>query len=379
MKLQMIETALTAGKVLSIGAWYVKRGLERQGHYVDVNDSPRDGYDAELISAHHVTDYKHIVKMPKVSPVRIIGGHALYSNHKPLIPFTDYLCFGEWDLGFKDFSELTNETRVENPLPSLEPYLNHDGTNSKAWYLEIARGCPSKCAYCELGNSTSYRVRSFEDIKQAIDHCDFSKTRKVNLFAPDEASHPNYDEVLEYIVERGGFPSGFGSMRIQKAQKLGGLRPNTLIRVGVDGLTEERRFSVGKRISDKKIIEYFRAMVEHGHVNFKMFMIFGYEGETLSDFDKFARIMNHVLSLPVKKNISLRIKWTPFIPQPGTPLARMIPQYDMNMVSRIKKWHQIYRQPKRTPGFHVENDGIMSKQSHKYQCELMTAGEDYFL
>jgi len=386
MKLQLIETALTASKVLSIGAWYVKKGLERQGHTVDVCDSPQKGYDAELISVHHVTDFKTVVNMPKRSPYRVIGGHALYTNYKPLIPFADFLCFGEWDEGFINIEELHSHPSVNTskfqhmyPLPVLQPYLNHSGTNSAAWYIEIARGCPYACKYCQLGNTIPYRKRTFKEICQAIDLCDFSLTRKVNLFAPDEASHSDYDDILLYIQKKGGFPSGFGSMRVEKARKLKGIRANTLIRCGIDGLTEQRRFSVNKRIADHDILSYFKTMIHIGHVNFKMFMIFGYEGETLTDFDCWARVMNHVLNLPLKKNAALRIKWTPFIPQPGTPLKNDHPQYDLGMVKKIQKWHLFHRQPMRNPGWHVENDGIMSQQNHKKQCELTTASEDYFL
>jgi len=379
MKLQMIETARTGEKVLSIGAWYVKQGLERQGHVVDVQEYPIPGYDGELFSVHHVTSFKQVVNTPKVSPVRVIGGHALYSNHKPLIPFADYFCFGEWDNGFEKFSDITNESRTLETLPLLRPYLNHEGTNSKAWYIEIARGCPYKCAYCELGNSVPYRYRTLSEVQQAIDACDGKQSRKVNLFAPDEASHPYYDEILQYIMEKGFYPSGFGSMRVEKAQRVRGLRANMLIRCGVDGLTEARRFAVGKRITDKDILNYFRIMMEAGHTNFKMFMIFGYEGESLQDFDQFARIMNHIRNIPVKKNTSLRIKWTPFIPQPGTPLAGMTPHYDRNMVKKILSWHKIHRAPKRAPGLHIENDGLMSERNHAEQVRLMTATEEYFL
>jgi radical SAM superfamily enzyme YgiQ (UPF0313 family) len=385
MKLQMIETALTAEKVLSIGAWYVKRGLERQGHTVDVHDTPQEGYDAELISAHHVTDYKHIVTMPKVSTVRVIGGHALYSNHRPLIPFTDYFAFGEWDSGFQNFDELVLPKsdnisfRVETQMPPIEPYLSIN--HPKTWVVEIARGCPYKCKFCEIGNIQKYRERSYDEVKSGIDLCNTNITRRINFIAPESSSHRSHKDILKYAKHAGFFSSGVGSARLDHAKQLSctGIPINTLIRVGVDGLTEQRRFSVGKRITDRMIFDYFRQMTDVGHVNFKMFMIFGYEEEVLQDFDQFARIMHHVLSLPVKKNTSLRIKWTPFIPQPGTPLASMKPRYDRDMVNKILSWHETHRHPKRSTGIHIENDGLMSQRNHAEQVRLMTATEEYFL
>lgn len=216
MRIQMIETAQTASGCLSIGAFYVKCGLERAGHQVDIHSAPQQGYDCECISVHHVTDFERVVNMPKHSPIRVLGGHAFYSNPRPLIPFADYICLGEWDSGLENFeglprmeSVITCSTwrigqslptyRIETQLPPLRPYLNHDDTKSAAYYIEIARGCPFACHYCELGHSIPYRRRSLQEITQAIDMCDLTVTRKINLFAPDESSHPDYDAILDYM------------------------------------------------------------------------------------------------------------------------------------------------------------------------------------
>lgn len=397
MRLQMIDTAATSVKGISIGAFFIKSALERAGHQVSISDSPQQGFDAELFSVHHVTDFERVVKFKKVSPLRICGGHAFYTNPRPLIPFADYLLLGEWDSGFAQNNLINKESqymidsaswhkgealpspRLESPLPPLLPYLNHDDTGSAAWYIEIARGCPFACHYCELGHSVKYRKYAKQAIFDAIDACDFSRTRKVNFFAPDEASHPDYAELLDYVLSKGAFPSGFASMRVDSSKKLTTLRNNTLVRCGVDGLTEATRKRVGKNISNQMLYEHFERLTQEGHTNFKMFMIFGYEWETLDDFDEFERTMRRILALHLKKNVSLRIKWTPFIPQPSTPLAASIPHYDREMVAKIERFHLLFAKPKRTPGFFVENDGLMSERTHRHQCELNFADEDYFL
>lgn len=395
MNIQLIETAKTQGSVLSIGAFFVKSALERAGHRVTIQDAPKDGFDCEMFSVHHVTDFRAVVSLPKKSPLRICGGHALYTNPRPLIPFSDYLFLGEWDSGLSKISECLyhpsvidcrrwkvgqpiTSARVETTLPPLIPYLNHDETNSIAYYLEIARGCPFACHYCELGHSVPYRRYDKREIMDAIDQCDLTRTRKINFFAPDEASHPDYAELLDYVLSKGAFPSGFASMRVDTVRKLSTLRKNTLIRCGVDGLTEATRLRVGKKITNQMLVEHFQRLAQEGHTNFKMFMIFGYEWETLSDFDEFEKTMRRIFALPLKKNVSLRIKWTPFIPQPSTPLAQSTARYDMEMVKRIERFHLLFARPKRTPGFFVENDGLMSEKSHRQQCELNFADEGYF-
>jgi radical SAM superfamily enzyme YgiQ (UPF0313 family) len=154
------------------------------------------------------------------------------------------------------------------------------------------------------------------------------------------------------------------------------VKANTLIRVGLDGLTENTRFKVGKKITNQMVIDYFKYLLDAGHVNFKIFMIFGYEWERLSDFEEFEKLMRQVNLLPKSKNVSIRIKWTPFIPQPCTPIGNTIPKYDYSMVDKINVWHALNARPRREPGFFIENDGLMSKKSHDRQIALTIGDEN---
>lgn len=390
----MIEATEKKG---SVGTFYIANALRIKGHSVDFVSVPQSGYDYELFSVHHVTEYKKIVQMPQKSKIRIIGGHALYSNPRPLVPFADLLCLGEWDTGLNDLEALTVHenvikrigwqngqalpcARIESPLPKLIPYLNHENTGSVAWYIELARGCPFSCTYCELGNSVKFRPYSKEQILEAIQQCDLSKTRKINLFAPDEASCTFYDELEDFIKVFGGYTSTFRSMRVDTFNKnIHRIKNNVLVRLGIDGLTEETRFRVGKKIKDFDLVNFFESMTEKGHVNFKIFMIFGYPWEQIEDFKRFERVMERILRIELKKNSFIRIKWTPFIPQPSTPLAGEKPIYSQEMVEKINNWHTKKAKPKQTPGFFVSCDGIMSSRSHRDQVDLMTATENYFL
>ncbi len=396
MRLQLIETIEHRG---SIGAFYLAQRLREKGHLVDCLPQTESGYDCELISAHHVTEFAKIVSMPKKSKIRIIGGHAMYCNPRPLIPFSDFVYVGEADGADTDIDFLMDTENsincklwrngdnipppyVVKKLGEVPPCLNHEGTQRRAWYIEVARGCPFKCSYCELGNSVPYRQRGIDHIKKAIDQCDAGITRKVNLFAPDEASYKWREEAMDYISEKGFFPAGFSSMRVDTMKhNVKKLRANTLIRVGIDGLTEETRFRVGKRITDNDIIQHFARLIESGHVRFKMFMIFGYTWEKIEDFSKWEDVMFKIKRLPLKKNVSLRIKWTPFIPQPSTPLSGFQNTiYNAKMVDKIMRWHLLNRKPGRNNevGFYIENDGIMSAKSHRLQCDLTYADETYF-
>lgn len=394
----------------SIGAFYVAELARSLGHTVDfiAPNTPRYHYDVELVSIHHPNDYPRFQVTPKHGKIRIVGGHVTYNNPRPLIPLTDVLCLGDgeewierallildnepldalrqlpgtivskyWHIG----DTLPSRNYCE-PLPDNPAYLNRPNTLSATWYIEIARGCPYRCDYCELGNAMPYRYRPTVDILQLLDNLDTLQSRKVNFFAPDHASHPGYVEIMEYAKTL-GLRESFGSYRLDRILRMAKkgvlpFAPNQLIRVGIDGLTESTRNRVHKRITNRQIVDYFRMMVDRGHINFKIFQMFGYPWETLEDFNEWERIMGIVLSIPVRKSISLRVKWTPLIPQPESPLGDATAKYDLAMVKRIRSWHQRVREPKSRPGWHVESDGLMSKRSHAKQIHL-TRGDETLL
>lgn len=404
MKVCMVE-ACEPDERGSIGAYYVAHHAERAGYPVDRLNDTSDGYDVELISVHHCSDFPRLAAIPKRARWRIVGGHPMQNNPRPVIPWSDAVFIGEAESHIGPALDAVRQngieglrgrpgwiissehkrgdrlpaTQMEKPLPDNPPYLNRPGTPSAAWYIEIARGCPYSCAYCDLGHSASYRRYRVEQLIKVLDQCDLSKTRKVNFFAPDEASHPQYAELSQYLDGK-GFTSSFMSMRIESLMKNDPpIAHNATIRVGIDGLTEATRKRVDKPITDQMIIDYMQRWVSRGHVTFKMFMIFGYPWEQLSDFDQWSAMMRRVMRIDLHKNAHLRIKWTPFIPQPSTPLRDAVPRYDPAMVQKIQQWHALNRRPKRVPGWHIENDGLMSARSHQMQVTLTTGDEAVLL
>lgn len=393
----------------SMGCRYVINSANAAGFSVDYltpQQSPSKSYDVELVSCHHCTDFPRLKALPRIAPLRIVGGHPTTNNIRPAIPFGDVFCLGEGETWIahvlarlndgahaRDLADLPGTiipTRgmageipagnTEAEVPKHPPYLNRSGEgHARVWYLEMARGCPFACHYCELGWAWKYRMQDTDWLLEQIGGIDTKQSNRVSLFAPDEASHPGYHAILDRIHQR-RMVTSFGSMRLDViVRKNLPFKSNMLIRVGLDGLTESTRMRVGRKITDDAVWEYFRYMTDRGHHNFKIFMVFGYPWETSKDFDEWKFLWDRISRIPRKKNAHVRIKFTPLIPQPSTPLGDAAPQYHHELAGRIAEWFTHVKTPYSQPGWYVANDGLMGARSHELQCRLTLGDETTLL
>lgn len=388
----------------SMGCQYVMNAARNDGWDI-VYEYPRTTpVDLELVSVHHCTDFPRLAQMPRLSRLRIVGGHPTVNNIRPAVPFADAFCIGEgetWivhalrrlndDLSTtaiddlpgtlipRGYSGVIPRGNTEESVPRHPAYLNVGrGNHARVWYLEMARGCPFRCSYCELGWAWKYRLQDTSWLLSQIDGIDRLQSRKVSLFAPDEASHPGYGDILERIHQR-RLTTSFGSMRLDVILKKNlPFKSNMLIRVALDGLTEKTRFQTGRKIRDEEVYEYFRFMADRGHRNFKVFMVFGYPWESTSDFDDWEALWERISRIPVRTNARVRMKFTPLIPQPSTPLGDCEPQYRAEMINRIKCWFDRVGKPWTRPGWFIHNDGLMSQRSHRLQV-MLTRGDENLL
>lgn len=388
----------------SMGAHYVREAAQWAGFDVRYQTpEDRTPCDVELVSVHHCSDWPYLAKLPRIAPVRLCGGHVSINNVRPGLRFADAWCIGEGETwiahalhrlnngqSVDSLSDLPGtiigmgngvvpKGNTEPEVPKHPPYLNRDGDgHARVWYLELSRGCPFSCSYCELGWAWKYRMQDTQWLLEQIDKIDLTLSRRITLFAPDEASHPGYHDILDRIHQRKMITS-FGSMRFDVIMRKNlPFKPNMLIRVAVDGITEATRLKVNRKQTNQNIYDYFRYMSDRGHANYKVFTIFGYPWEQLEDFGEWEFLWSRIRAIPRKVNAHVRIKFTPLIPQPSTPLGDCEPVYDERMAERIKQWFAAVRSPRTRPGWFIENDGLMSRASHAEQVRLTRADESYF-
>jgi radical SAM superfamily enzyme YgiQ (UPF0313 family) len=386
----------------SIGVEFVRRCALAVGAVEAANG---DMCDIELISVHHCLDLLRLSMMERTGGIRIVGGHLMAINPLPAIPYADVICCGEGEswvaaaftrlagqfdpqalrglpgtLICEGFDGAVPEPVWEPGVPRHAPYLNRGSKgHDRTWYLELSRGCPFSCHYCALGNVVPYRRQNADYLANEIAGLDKSVSRKLSLLAADEASHPSYGSLLTF-ARQCGFQTMYGSVRADMVMKRDILFPKQmLLRIGIDGLTETTRIRVGKPITNDQVVQYFKAMTAAGHVNFKAFLVVGYPWETAYDVDEWVALWERVRAIRRETNAHVRIKITPLIPQPKTPLAGVGARYDLMVHSRLAKWVSVIASPRHSgrPGWFFEQDGtVMSRKNWTLQCRLVAGGID---
>lgn len=141
----------------------------------------------------YVTKLK--AKLPKLNT--ICGGAHASARSEDMLKYFDAVCTGEGEESIKDIIEMAEQGRVEGIITgkkvlNLDDYRVFPRKMVSLGPIEIVRGCPSGCAYCQTPQLFRGRLRH-RSIDFIVDEIKFALSRKgfadVRFIAPDALSY----------------------------------------------------------------------------------------------------------------------------------------------------------------------------------------------
>ena len=324
MKIAIVDSNYADNKFIGLSASWLHWELNKLGVY------PSNADNANIIlvtvsSQQGIGDVKRrLNKINNKNAKVILGGGGCYA---PAVfnDIADAICVGEGrnfintlvQKSYEDACQLPNvwipgEDRTVIPdigFPwECPPLLHPDGTIR----LFAARGCKSKCLFCQTGWQSPYIVNPNTDLLKYQFNYQKQLGKRVAL-----VTNNGVDNLM---MGSGGHE--FLSLRLAGIKKL--LEQKTIsrkvvksVRIGVEGLSERLRMAVSKPISNEDLFNCSVDLLSKG-IGVTWFFITGLPNETEDDYLEFRETIKALKT--IKKGVVM-MTFHAFIPQPATPLS----------------------------------------------------------
>jgi radical SAM family uncharacterized protein len=220
------------------------------------------------------------------------------------------------------------------PFPT-RPIVPFHETVHERIAVEIMRGCPGRCRFCQASFCRRpIRFRSVDKILQiAAESYENTGFDTVSLLSLSTADYPQLEELVGRL--QGHFQSrhvglSIPSLRVDQQLQL---LPKFFTTVRKSGLTiaveaagDRLRQIVNKPIKDADLFAAAEAAYRAGWEKLKLYFMVGLPGETLDDVRAIVELTNNLARLRRRIDgktgtINVAVSW--FVPKPHTPLAWM--------------------------------------------------------
>ena len=266
------------------------------------------------------------------------------------------------------------------PLSPLVPLID---ISQNRLNLEIQRGCPHLCHFCQ--SQAIYgpcRVRSKERLLEIADASLRSTGYdEISLTSLSSTDYPGIRGLISEFLARYGRsytsislpslrPDKFSldlAIQIQKIRKTG-------LTLAPEAGSERLRRLIGKEISDQDFVSAIFQAYDAGWRLVKLYFMIGLPTEGDDDIEAIIRLVREARN--GHKNLNFNITIAPFVPKPHTPF-QWLPMEKLTELRR-KKEYLSRRLPAQIKGHTVESsflEGVFSRGDRRLGIVLEKAWE----
>ncbi|MBD3349876.1 MAG: radical SAM protein [Candidatus Lokiarchaeota archaeon] len=279
-----------------------------------------------------------LLKLPNLL-ISYISMHYLKKKNTTLDSYSDI-----YPIQYRIFKELD---KSKAPVHQIVPEFNNDQNLlafGETFLLEINRGCPHRCRFCMTGFlNRPLRNRSIGTLKQLIDEGILhTPAHKVTFIGSSVLDHPKFVEICEYATSK-GYDLMVPSLRIDKTsdEVLKVLRKGNMksITIAPETGSNKLRHGVGKRFSNRMIIDLCSKAFSMGFTSIKFYFLIGLPFEKKEDLMAIPALMKEIyqkLGNIIPYN-GLKLSINIFIPKIFTPFGLYTKNFIGKKLTYLKK------------------------------------------
>jgi len=190
---------------------------DRAGYHLKISDGPEP--DITLYSLNSITGPAYFDEIRNADCITIAGGPHACARWKDLIKFADYVIIGEGEYTVPRLLQSIESKTVPPPgVATSDGYTptDHavflDGNPSFGeykGYIEISRGCPFGCTYCQTPRIFGNKIRH-RSISSIVEHA--KAFRDIRFLSPNalaygtDGIHPDLSHIQSLIKELARLP-----------------------------------------------------------------------------------------------------------------------------------------------------------------------------
>ncbi len=248
--------------------------------------------------------------------------------------------------------------RMDQSPPPRRPLVPISEAIHERVVIEIMRGCPNACRFCQAGATRlPVRIRSVDEIIAAArEGLAATGYKEISLLSLSTSDYPRLDELIDRLNAEFApqhvsisLPSLRVGSQLRQLPKLTSSVRKGGLTIAAEAGSQRLRQAIRKDISDEDMIEGVRAAYAAGWRSVKVYFMAGLPGEQSEDIDAIYHLCRQLSDARKavdnqRGSITASVSW--FVPKPHTPMQwQGIAEMDYFFQVRRRLKDLAYRSP----------------------------------